>query len=88
MKELEDETYINIAGLKREKRKLQRKLRSAAKKDEIIEEKEEEQFKNLQREVKELNRENKELSQLVELLEKDEIVTFENGKYTNDIREV
>ena len=88
LKELEDEAYVNIEDLKREKRKLQRKLRSATKKDDVLEEKEEEHFMKLQLEVKELNRENRELSELIELLQKDEIVTFENGKYTNEIREV
>ena len=88
MKELEDEVYINIEDLKKEKKQLQRKLRTAVMKDLAKEEKGDNEAIKLKKEVKELNRENKELSELAELLRKDEIVTFEDGKYTNEIREV
>ena len=42
----------------------------------------------LETEVKQLTSENKDLQQRVSLLEKDEVTTFENGRYTNDVREV
>ena len=35
-----------------------------------------------------LNDENKDLNDLISLLQNDEIVTFQNGKYCNEIREV
>ena len=47
-----------------------------------------EEIDNLEKEVKRLTSENKELLQLVSLLEKDEVTTFENGRYTNEVREV
>ena len=43
---------------------------------------------DLAKKVKNLNSENRDLQELVSLLEDDEIVTFHDGKYCNEIREV
>ena len=48
----------------------------------------EDEVDTLEIEVKRLTSENKDLQPLVSLIEKDEITTFENGRYTNDVREV
>ena len=48
----------------------------------------EDEVDTLETEVKRLTTENKDLQQLVSLIEKDEVTTFENGRYTNDVREV
>ena len=46
-----------------------------------------EEITQLQEKIKNLNRENRELQQLVSLLQDDEIITFQNGRYCDDIRE-
>ena len=48
----------------------------------------EDEVDTLETEDKRLTSENKDLQQRVSLLEKDEVTTFENGRYTNDVREV
>ena len=46
------------------------------------------EFEHLSNKVKELNSENKDLEMLIALLEDEEIVTFQNGRYCDEIREV
>ena len=43
---------------------------------------------DLSRKVKDLSDENQDLQELVSLLEDDEVVTFHDGRYCNEIREV
>ena len=47
----------------------------------------EEEFDNLTKQVKNLNEENKDLQQLVNLLNNEELITFENGRFNDDIRQ-
>ena len=94
---LEKEQYINLEQIRHEKHKLQERLSYSQKrlkqyteglgdpnKREILEY----EVDTLETEVKRLTSENKDLQQRVSLLEKDEVTTFENGRYTSDVREV
>ena len=94
---LEKEQYINLEQIRHEKHKLQKGFSYSQKrlkqytaglgdpnKREILED----EVDTLETEVKRLTSENKDLQQLVSLLEKDEVTTFENGRYTSDVREV
>ena len=47
----------------------------------------EEEMDNLTKQVKNLNEENKDLRQLVNLLNNEELITFENGRFNGDIRQ-
>ena len=94
---LNEEQYINLEQIRHEKHKLQKRFSYSKKRLELYsagfgdpKEKEilGEAIDNLEKEVKRLTSENKELLQLVSLLEKDEVTTFENGRYTNEVREV
>ena len=94
---LDEEQYINLEQIRHEKHKLQKKFSYSKKRLEIYsagfgDPKEKEilgnEIDNLEKEVKRFSSENKELLQLVSLLEKDEVKTFENGRYTNEVREV
>ena len=42
---------------------------------------------DLQKNIEDLNRENKELQELICLLQDEEIIVFQNGRYCDDIRE-
>ena len=88
MKQLETSKNINISKMRVEKKKLQRQLKTLQNLPGKDRKADIEKLEKLDKEVKELNRENRELEQLVEILKKDEIITFEDGKYTNEIREV
>ena len=48
----------------------------------------EKEVSSLSKKVQELVKENRDLNQLVAILQDDEIVTFQNGRYCNEIREV
>ena len=48
----------------------------------------EKQCRSLESKVQILNKENDELEKLVEILQDDEVITFADGRFTNEIREV
>ena len=83
------EEKVNV--LKLEKHKLQKRLCglriNSNKRKSFLVEKHEDEIQELKNEISEHNIRISELEQLNILLESDQIVTFENGKYSNEIRE-
>ena len=83
------EEKVNV--LKLEKHKLQKRLCglriNSNKRKSFLVEKHESEIQELKNEISEHNIRISELEQLNILLESDQIVTFENGKYSNEIRE-
>ena len=92
-----EKATINVDQLKEEKSQMKSKLRFLKSKVAKLcnNPSDVSSVKNLEDEVKYLGgkvnslvNENKELQELLSLLEDDNVVTFEDGRYTNDIREV
>jgi len=75
--------------LSRKAETLQEKLDEAKTNDELLDKLElEKDCNNLVSKVKELEEENNELEKLVEVLRDDDIITFANGRFTDEIRQV
>ena len=93
-----NENKTEILDLKTEKRKLQKKISylriklEKAKRERgggnlLLEEEYLHEIDEMKQNVNVLQNENKELEELVSLLEGEEVVTFQNGKYTDEVRE-